>query len=150
MLARTEERVAFVSQPMVMSHPVRLMGLLLLSAVYIQGGLMRLLDFGGAVAEMESFGLMPARPIAAVVILLQLGASAMIVTGFLRWIGALALAAFTLVATFIALRFWDLPIGLERTMATNAFFENLGLVGGLLLIAWYSLHKWRRGARDWS
>lgn len=150
MLARTEERFAFVSQPMVVSHPVRVIGLMLLSAVYIHGGLMRFFDFGAAVAEMERFGLTPARPIAAAVILVQLGASAMVVTGFLRWIGALALAAFTLLATFIAFRFWDMPIGLERTMATSAFFQNLGLVGGLLLIAWYSLHKWRRGAMDWS
>jgi len=150
MLARTEERLAFVSQPMIMSHPVRLLGLALISAVYIQGGLMRFYDFGGAIAEMERFGLTPARPIAATVILLQLGASAMIITGFLRWIGALSLAAFTLTATLIAFRFWNMPIGLERTIATNAFFENLGLIGGLLMIAWYSLHKWRRGASDWS
>jgi uncharacterized membrane protein YphA (DoxX/SURF4 family) len=150
MLARTEERLAFVYQPVVMNHPVRLLGLILLCAVYVQGGLMRLVDFGSAIAEMEQYGLTPARPIAATVILVQLGASAMVLTGFLRWIGALTLAAFTLLATFIAFTFWNMPIGLERTIATNAFFENLGLIGGFLMVAWYSLHKWRRGANDWS
>jgi len=46
-------------------------------------------------------------------------------------------------ATFIALRFWELPAGHERFMAANAFFEHLGLVGGFILIAWYDLQKIR-------
>ena len=63
----------------------------------------------------------------------------MILTGFYRWLGAIALAGFTLMATLIALRFWELPAGHERFMAANAFFEHLGLVGGFLLVAWHDL-----------
>ena len=37
---------------------------------------------------------------------------------------ALALAAFTLMATFIALRFWELPTGQDRSMAMNAFCKR--------------------------
>jgi uncharacterized membrane protein YphA (DoxX/SURF4 family) len=73
------------------------------------------------------------------VIALELGASVMILAGIYRWLGALALAGFTLMATLIALRFWELPAGHERFMAANAFFEHLGLVGGFLLIAWHDL-----------
>jgi uncharacterized membrane protein YphA (DoxX/SURF4 family) len=150
MLARVEERIAVACQPVLMSHPVRWLGLVLLCAAYIQGALMRFFDFGSAIAEMEHLGLTPARPIAAALIVFELGASTMIITGFLRWIGALALAAFTLLATLVALRFWELPVGLERTMVTNAFFEHFGLIGGFLLVAWYSLHKYRRGNADWT
>ena len=53
----------------------------------------------------------------------------------LRWLGALSLAAFTLLATFIALRFWEMPSGMERMMATNAFFEHLGLAGAFAIVA---------------
>jgi uncharacterized membrane protein YphA (DoxX/SURF4 family) len=73
------------------------------------------------------------------VIALELGASVMILTGFYRWLGALALAGFTLMATLVALRFWELPAGQERFMAANAFFEHLGLVGGFILVAWCDL-----------
>jgi uncharacterized membrane protein YphA (DoxX/SURF4 family) len=45
------------------------------------------------------------------------------------------------VATGLALRFWELPIGQERFMAANAFFEHLGLIGGFLLVAWLDLHE---------
>jgi uncharacterized membrane protein YphA (DoxX/SURF4 family) len=79
---------------------------------------------------MEHFGLAPAAPLAIAVIALELGASVMILTGFYRWLAALALGSFTLMATLIALRFWELPAGHERFMAANAFFEHLGLVGG--------------------
>jgi uncharacterized membrane protein YphA (DoxX/SURF4 family) len=75
------------------------------------------------------------------VIALELGASIMILTGFYRWLAALALGGFTLMATLIALRFWELPAGHERFMAANAFFEHLGLVGGFLLVAWHDLRR---------
>jgi uncharacterized membrane protein YphA (DoxX/SURF4 family) len=113
--------------------------LLGLCAAYLQGGIVKATDFRGAIAEIEHFGLAPAVPIAMAVIALELGASVMILTGFYRWLGALALAGFTLMATLIALRFWELPAGQERFMAANAFFEHLGLVGGFILVAWYDL-----------
>lgn len=115
---------------------VRRLALLLLCAAYLQGGLVKLFDFPGAIAEMNHFGLAPAPLFAVAVIALELGASAMILSGRLRWLGALALAAFTAAATFMANRFWELPPGHERFMLTNAFFEHWGLVGGFLLVAW--------------
>ena len=99
---------------------------------------MKLADFHGAVGEMQHFGLAPAVLFAAAVVALELGASVAIIFGFWRWLAALALALFTLGATFVANRFWELPQP-ERFMATNAFFEHLGLVGGFLLVAWYDL-----------
>jgi uncharacterized membrane protein YphA (DoxX/SURF4 family) len=45
------------------------------------------------------------------------------------------LAAFTLIATGLALRFWEMPDGLVRSMTMNAFFEHLGLVGAFVMVA---------------
>jgi uncharacterized membrane protein YphA (DoxX/SURF4 family) len=119
--------------------PVYWIALLGLCAAYLQGGIVKATDFSGAIAEMNHFGFAPAAPIAIAVIALELGASAMILTGFYRWLAALALGGFTLMATLIALRFWELAPGQERFMAANAFFEHLGLVGGFLLVAWHDL-----------
>jgi uncharacterized membrane protein YphA (DoxX/SURF4 family) len=123
------------------SPALRWIALLLLCAAYLQGGLNKAMDFDAALAEMNHFGLSPAGPLAVAVIVLELGASALILAGRLRWLGALALGGFTLMATFVALRFWQMPLGQERFMAANAFFEHLGLAGGFLLVAWDDLKE---------
>jgi uncharacterized membrane protein YphA (DoxX/SURF4 family) len=112
-----------------------------LCAAYIQGGLVKLTDFPGAVAEMAHFRLSSPVLFAVLVIVLELVASAMVMTGFLRWLGALTLAGFTFLSTLIALRFWERPAGEARHTDANAFFEHLGLTGGFLLVAWLDLTR---------
>ncbi|MFS8043594.1 DoxX family protein [Xanthobacter sp. AM33] len=124
--------------------PVRFLALLALCGAYIQGGLAKVLDFTGALAEMAHFGLNPQAPFAVAVIVLELGASGLILSGRLRWLGALGLAGFTVLAAFLANRFWAMAPP-ERTMAANAFFEHLGLAGAFVLVAWYDLSH---GASD--
>jgi uncharacterized membrane protein YphA (DoxX/SURF4 family) len=136
---RWESRLASLARPVFGSSALRRLACLGLCAAYLQGGLVKLADFPGALREMAHFGLAPEPVFAVLVITLELAASAMILAGRLRWLGALALAGFTLAATGIALRFWDMPIGQERFMAANAFFEHIGLAGGLLLLAWMDL-----------
>lgn len=119
---------------------VRWLALLAICSAYLQGGFDKAMDFPGAVAEMQHFGLGAAAPLAAAVIVLELAASVMILAGFYRWLGALALAGFTLMASFVANRFWDM-VPPDRIMAANAFFEHLGLVGAFLLIAWHDLQQ---------
>lgn len=109
--------------------------LLTLCAAYIQGPIMKIWHFDGAVAEMQHFGLHSAAPMAVLVILFELCASAMLVPGYGRRPAAFALAAFTLVATMVALRFWNLPVGTQdRMMAMNAYFEHLGLAAAFVLV----------------
>ncbi|PDT51209.1 MULTISPECIES: DoxX family protein [Sinorhizobium] len=126
----------------IVASPVtRTVSLLALCTAYIQGPLTKIFDFNGALAEMDHFDLHPAAFLAVAVIVFELTASAMVVSGFFRWAGALALAAFTLMATFIALRFWEMAPGMDRMMATNAFFEHVGLAGAFLLVAASDLAK---------
>ena len=130
-----------LARPVFGSHAIRWLAYLGLCAAYLQGGFNKLTDFNSALGEMTHFGLSPAALFALQVIALELGASVMILTGKLRWLGALALAAFTLMATFLALRYWELPVGPERFGAANSFYEHLGLIGGFLLVAWLDLQK---------
>ena len=134
------DRLAGAIEPLVATRPVQFIALLGLCAAYIQGGLDKLFDFNAAVAETQSFGLPFAAPITGVTILTELVASALILTGTYRWLGALCLAGFTLLATFVANRFWEMPPP-QRFMVENSFFEHLGLVGGFLLVAWLDLRK---------
>lgn len=113
---------------------------LALCAAYLQGGLQKLLDFGGAVAETQAFGLPVAPLVTVATIVVELGGSALVLTGYYRWCGALALAKFTLVAAFVANRFWEVSPP-ERLMIENAFFEHLGLVGGFVIVALHDLRE---------
>ena len=117
---------------------VRWLALLGLCAAYLQGGIDKALDFNAAIAEMNHFALSPAAPLAIATIALELAASVMILAGWYRWLASLALAGFTLFATFLANRFWEMALP-ERFMAANSFFEHLGLVGAFLLVAWHDL-----------
>jgi uncharacterized membrane protein YphA (DoxX/SURF4 family) len=108
---------------------------LMLVGAYIVGGFAKANDWAGAIAEQEQFGMSPPVVWAALTIAVELVGSALILTGRLVWLGAGLLGVFTLFAAFIANAFWDLPPGPERFMATNAFVEHLGLIGGLVLVA---------------
>jgi uncharacterized membrane protein YphA (DoxX/SURF4 family) len=125
---------------------IRWVCLLLLCAAYLQGGINKLTDFNSAIGEMQHFGLSPAAPLAALVIALELGASLAILTGFYRWLGAGFLGVFTLGATFVANRYWEMA-GMERFAAANSFYEHLGLTGAFLLVAWLDLQKGSNGTR---
>jgi uncharacterized membrane protein YphA (DoxX/SURF4 family) len=122
-------------------HWIAMLGL---CAAYLQGGFDKATNFQSAIAEMNQFGLSPAAPLAVAVIVMEIGASLLILSGFYRWLGALALAGFTLFATLVANRFWDAPPA-ERFMIENSFFEHLGLVGGFVLVAWYDLKSRGQG-----
>ncbi len=116
--------------------------LLLLCAAYLQGGLQKTFDFPAALAEMRHFGLAPAVPLAVLTIAGELGASVLVLSGCLRWLGAAYLAVFTLAANLVANRFWELS-GMARTLSANGFFEHLGLAGAFLLVACWD---WQRRA----
>ena len=138
------DRLADLARPVFGSRWIRWLAYLGLCAAYMQGGFNKLTDYQGALGEMGHFGLSPAPLFAVLVIALELGASAMILTGWLRWLGALGLAGFTLMASFIALRYWNMPVGPDRFMAANSFYEHLGLVGGFVLVAWLDLQDKRK------
>lgn len=129
-------------RPVLGAPIVRWFALLFLCAAYLQGGLVKAFDFPGAIAEMKHFGLKPEVPLAGATIALELVASLMILSGVYRWLGALSLAGFTLMATFLANRFWELAPP-ERFMSANSFFEHIGLCGGFLLVAWHDLNDLR-------
>jgi XapX domain-containing protein len=137
---QVEVQYARLIYSFVTSRAVHFIGLLGLCSPYIQGGLAKLFDFGAAIDEVQHFGLPAASGIAAATVITELAASAAILTGFYRWVGALLLAAFTLVATFVANRYWEIPLA-NRVFAENSFFEHIGLVGAFLLVACYDLRN---------
>jgi uncharacterized membrane protein YphA (DoxX/SURF4 family) len=110
---------------------------LALCSAYLLGGVVKLADFPAAIAEQAHFGMPVPALFAAVTIAVELVGPILILTDRLAWLGAGMLGVFTLMAALVANAFWTLH-GPERFAATNAFFEHLGLVGGLVLVAMVS------------
>jgi len=115
--------------------PTAFLARLLLVGAYLVGGLTKLTDWQGAVAEQAHFGLTPPALWAALTIAVELVGPLLILTGRLVWLGAGMLGVFTFFAALLANAFWAMPAGPERFGATNAFFEHMGLVGGFILVA---------------
>jgi uncharacterized membrane protein YphA (DoxX/SURF4 family) len=107
---------------------------LALASAYLIGGVQKLVDFPGAVAEQAHFGLQPAWLWATAAITVELVGSALVIVGRWVWLGAGSLGVLTAVAMLTANSFWAMT-GHDRFMALNAFFEHLGLIAGLVLVS---------------
>lgn len=107
-----------------------------LASAFVLSGIVKLADFAGATAEVRALtGMEPAAFIAAAVIAVQLGGSALLLMGGrLAWIGAALLGTFTLAASIAAHDFWNADAAMWARQATT-FCEHLGLVAGLALAA---------------
>jgi putative oxidoreductase len=81
-------------------------------------------------------------PTASLVLLvgtaLQIGAGATLIFGFYPIWAIGALIVFTLVASVMLLNFWGME-GSDRNNAINAWLSNIGIVGGLLVVAAHAL-----------
>jgi uncharacterized membrane protein YphA (DoxX/SURF4 family) len=107
---------------------------IVLTSAYVYGGFVKLFDFHAAIAEQEHFGLHPGWLWAAMTIVVELGGSALIISGRLVWLGAGAIGVLTAIATVVANDFWNAQ-GVGRVMVTNTFLEHLGLIAGFVLVA---------------
>jgi uncharacterized membrane protein YphA (DoxX/SURF4 family) len=105
-----------------------------LTSAYLIGGVQKLVDFPGAVAEQAHFGLQPAWLWATAAISVELAGSLLVMVGRWVWLGAGALGVLTAVAMLTANNFWTMT-GHDRFIALNAFFEHLGLIAGFVMVS---------------
>jgi uncharacterized membrane protein YphA (DoxX/SURF4 family) len=111
-----------------------------LVSAFLVGGIQKLIDFPGAMAEQAHFGLQPAWMWAAAAVIVELGGSVLVIVGRWVWLGAGGLGVLTAIAMFAANDFWA-KAGHDRFIAVNDFFEHLGLIAGLVLVSVLSLHE---------
>ncbi|MBW7973829.1 DoxX family protein [Bradyrhizobium sp. BR 10289] len=126
----TPSAIAWILRRPLLGHAARLA----LVSAYILGGFEKLFDVPGAIAEQEHFGLSPGWLWASAAIAIELGGSLLVVVNRLVWLGAGGLGVLTFVAMLTANAFWTMN-GHERFIATNSFFEHLGLIAGLVVVA---------------
>jgi putative oxidoreductase len=111
-----------------------LAGRVLIAALFIPSAVGKLLGFAGTAGFIASKGLPLPAVLAAGAIALEIVAPLALLAGWrTRW-AALALAAFTVLAGVLFHDFWALPEAMQMAQR-QAFFKNLGIAGGLLVLA---------------
>jgi putative oxidoreductase len=108
-----------------------LLGRILIAAIFIVSGFGKLTNIGGTAGYFDSLGLPVPVLTAWVVALLEFVGGLAVLVGFQTRIAAVALALFTLAATFIA----HLDLGDQMQMIM--FLKNLAIVGGFLAFVAY-------------
>jgi putative oxidoreductase len=109
-----------------------LVGRILIAIMYIPAGFSKIGGFSGTAGYIASKGLPLPEVGAAIAIVVELVGGIMLLIGWkARW-AAIALAVFTLAATFFFHNFWAMPA--DQQMVQKLMFDkNIAIVGGLLL-----------------
>jgi putative oxidoreductase len=106
---------------------------LLIALMFVGAGISKLTGLEGTAGYIASVGLPAPQVLALGAGVLELVAGVLIIIGWqARW-AALALAGFTLVATFIFHRYWALPAE-QQMMQQLMFMKNLAIIGGLYFV----------------
>jgi uncharacterized membrane protein YphA (DoxX/SURF4 family) len=112
----------------------RVIATAVLTSAYFLGGVTKLANFKGAVAEQSRLGLRPGWLWAVLAILVELSAPILLVSGRLVWLAAGALGVLTAISAWVADDFWNRR-GQERLTCMNTLFEHMGLIAGVALVA---------------
>jgi putative oxidoreductase len=132
-----------------LQNPLSLIARLLMAALFLPAGIAKLTGFEGTVGYITSVGL-PAPTLAALAALvLEIVGGAALIVGLGTRFAALALALFTLVASFIFHAYWSVPA--DQVFVTQLlFFKNIAVAGGLMALAAFGAGAWSFDARRGS
>ena len=110
-----------------------LIGRILLALMFLGAGISKFGGLDGTVGYIASAGLPLPKLLAIATAVLEVVAALMLIVGWqVRW-AALALAAFTLLATLLFHNYWAMPAAQQFTQQLM-FMKNLAIVGGLLVV----------------
>lgn len=127
-------------------NSLALVGRLLLALLFLPAGISKIAGFAGTAGYIASKGLpLPALGV-IIAILVEVGGSLALIAGFRIRMAALALAGFTLVATFVFHNFWGVPAD-QAMVQQLMFYKNIAVVGGLLLLAAHGAGAWSMDAK---
>ena len=124
-----------------LQNPLALVGRLLIALLCIPAGFGKISGFAGTVGYATSVGMPMPTVAVAVGLLIELLGGLALLFGFGTRIAALALAVFTLAASFFFHAYWALPAD-QQMMQQLLFFKNVAVTGGLLAFAAFGAGAW--------
>lgn len=129
-----------------LQNPLSLAGRILLAYLFLPAGIGKITGFAGTVGYIASVGLPLPQVAAAIAVVVEIVGGIALIVGFGTRFAALALAAFTLVASILFHNYWSFPAD-QQMMQQLMFIKNIAVVGGLLTLAAWGAGKWSLDAR---
>lgn len=124
-----------------LQNPLALVGRILIALLFIPAGFGKISGFAGTVGYATSVGMPMPTVAVAVGLLIELLGGLALLFGFGTRIAAMALAVFTLAASFFFHAYWALPAD-QQMMQQLLFFKNVAVTGGLLAFAAFGAGAW--------
>jgi putative oxidoreductase len=116
-------------------HPTLLLvGRLLLAAVFLVAGIRKAMAIAGSAGYFAKLGFPMPEVMVYVAIIIEVGGALMLIAGYKTRLAAWLLALFTVIAMFMAHRFWEFPDA-QYANQMNHFLKNLAIVGGMMFVA---------------
>lgn len=129
-----------------MTDTLSLIGRVLMAWLFIPAGFGKIAGFSGSVAYASAMGLPMPEIGVAIGLVIELVGGILLLIGFMTRPAALALAFFTLVASFFFHAYWSLPAD-QAMMQQLMFNKNIAVVGGLLAFAAFGAGGWSMDAK---
>lgn len=129
-----------------LQNPLALIGRILLAIVFVPAGFGKIAGFAGMVGYATSVGLPLPQVGVAIALVIELFGGLALLIGFRARYAALALAVFTLVASFFFHAYWAVPAE-QQMMQQLMFFKNIAITGGLLAFAAFGAGAFSLDAR---
>jgi putative oxidoreductase len=121
--------------------PIVLVARVLLALMFLLAGISKFAGLEGTAGYIASKGLPAAQLLAVGTAALEVVAAVLIIVGWqARW-AALALAAFTLLASVLFHNYWAMPAE-QQMLQQLMFMKNIAVVGGLLAIFAFGAGAW--------
>jgi putative oxidoreductase len=126
-----------------------LFGRVLIGWLYIESGFGKLIGMDAFIASLVNRHVPSASVLGWIGALVEFfGGLALLLGGWTRC-AALALVVFTVIATLISHRYWEIADAAARRAQHANFSKNLAIIGGLMLLVVtgagrFSLDAWRR------
>lgn len=116
------------------AHALILAGRLLVGGLFVVGGITHCFVLPTMVRQMTDRGVPFARPALIAGSLFEIIAGLAVMVGWLVPLAAGSLIVFTVVSSCMMMNFWDMG-GEKRMAAMDGWTSNLGVIGGLLIVA---------------
>jgi putative oxidoreductase len=108
-------------------------GRVLLVALFIKSGAEKLIDPSGLTGMLTGKAFPMPMAFAYLAGAAEVGLGILVAVGWQTRVAAFGLVAFTIVATLLAHNYWDMT-GPARRANETAFWKNLAIIGGLLML----------------